>query len=316
MGKLKFKTENVPLIATLIIVVILIISVIANTISNQTSTASVDSNYQVSGMVDKTKFAIMRAYYKDDMLLIESTIDTSEDASILNKSIYYKLGTDTSNKVIKQGFLTKQIQIQKKDISSDGNIRIQIYGVNDESELKTSKMLYQVIIDKDEIVDYINIVDKFKNYDSLNTNEKQKLINYIDLNYINKRLMNYYSSDIQNIFKPYLKAKQEDKQLELEKIRNLILDKYNYYKKLANLINIDFDKLINNSLELEDNYYSYTAIQKSIEYVNEQIKQEINKLELEAIDKGINLTKYDQEKNNYPLQNQYEYLIEQIKNTN
>lgn len=256
----------------------------------------------------------MRAYYKDDMLLIESTIDTSEDASILNKSIYYKLGTDTSNKVIKQGFLTKEIQIQKKDISSDGNIRIQIYGVNDESDLKTSKMLYQVIIDKDEIVDYINIVDKFKNYDSLNTNEKQKLINYIDLNYINKRLMNYYSSDIQNIFKPYLKAKQEDKQLELEKIRNLILDKYNYYKKLANLINIDFDELINNSLELEDNYYSYTAIQKSIEYVNEQMKQEINKLELEAIDKGINLTKYDQEKNNYPLQNQYEYLQEKKDN--
>lgn len=304
----KLKVENLPLICVVAIIIILLVALIVNGISNQNSTKSVDSNYQVTGMVDETKFSIMRAYYKDSNLIIENNIDTSEDASIQNKSIYYKLGTDTSDDVISQGFLTKQVIIPKSDIYNKGNIRIQIYGVTDESEVESSDTLFQIMIDKDEIVDYVNIFDSMKNYDDLNGSQKKRLIKYIDLNYVNDRLINYYSNDIQTYLKPYLKATEEKKEQELQAMRKQVIDKYNYYKELADLINIDFDELIKNSIAINNSYYSFTAIQKSIDYVNEQMKEQINKLEVHAVDSGINLTDYNEQKSNYPLKEQYEYL--------
>lgn len=310
----KLKIENLPLICVVAIVILLLIALLVNTISNQKSTKSVDENYQVTGMVDETKFSIMRAYYKDSNLIIENNIDTSEDGSIQNKSIYYKLGTDTSNDVISEGFLTKLLTIPKADIYNKGNIRIQIYGVTAESEVENSETLFQIIIDKDEITDYVNMFDGLKNYDDLNDSQKKRLIKYIDLNYVNDRLINYYSGDIQDYLKPYLKAGEEEKQEQLQTMRKQLIDKYNYYKELANLIDIDFDELIKNSLAINDGYYSFTSIQKSIDYVNEQMKEKINKLEVQAIDSGINLTDYNEQKSNYPLKEQYEYLQEQIKN--
>lgn len=310
----KLKVENLPLICVIAIIIILLLALIVNSISNQNSTKSVDSNYQVTGMVDETKFSIMRAYYKDSNLIIENNIDTSEDGSIQNKSIYYKLGTDTSNDVISQGFLTKQVIIPKSDIYNKGNIRIQIYGVTDESEVKSSETLFQIMIDKDEIVDYVNIFDSMKNYDDLNDGQKTRLIKYIDLNYVNDCLINYYSSNIQAYLKPYLKASQEEKEQELQAMRKQVIGKYNYYKELADLINIDFDELIKNSIAINDSYYTLSAIQKSIDYVNEQMKEQINKLEVKAVDSGINLTDYNEQKSNYPLKEQYEYLQVQIKN--
>lgn len=310
----KFKIENLPLICVVVVIIVLLIALVVNAISNQTSTKSVDSNYQVTGMVDETKFSIMRAYYKDSNLIIESNIDTNEDATIQNKSIYYKLGTDTSDDVISKGFLTKQIAIPKADVYNKGNIRIQIYGVTDESEVENSDTLFQIMIDKDEIVDYVDIFDNIRNYEDLNDSQKKRLIKYIDLNYVNDRLINYYSSDIQSYLKPYLKVSPEEKEQELQAMRKQVIDKYNYYKELADLIDIDFDELIKNSLAISDSYYSLAAIQKSIDYVNEQMKEQISKLEVQAVDSGINLTDYNEQKNNYPLKEQYEYLQEQIKN--
>lgn len=312
----KLKVENLPLICVVTIIIILIVALIVNSISNQNSTKSVDSNYQATGMVDETKFSIMRAYYKDSNLVIENNIDTSEDGSIQNKSIYYKLGTDTSDDVISQGFLTKQITIPKSDIYNKGNIRIQIYGVTDESEVENSETIFQIMIDKDEIVDYVNIFDSMKNYDDLNDSQKKRLIKYIDLNYVNDRLINYYSNDVQTYLEPYLKADDESKSEELQVMRKQVIDKYKYYKQLADLIGIDFDELIKNSIAINDTYYMLTAIQKSIDYVNEQMKEQIGKLEVQAVDSGINLTDYNEQKNNYPLKEQYEYLQEQINKKN
>ncbi|MFV0249415.1 MAG: hypothetical protein ACK5HP_00005, partial [Bacilli bacterium] len=174
--------------------------------------------------------------------------------------------------------------------------------------------LFQIIIDKDEMVEYVNIFDSIKNYGDLNDSQKKRLIKYIDLNYVNDRLINYYSSDIQTYLKPYIKASPEEKEQELQAMRKQVIDKYNYYKQLADLINIDFDELIKNSIAINDSYYTLTAIQKSIDYVNEQMKEQISKLEVQAVDSGINLTDYNDQKSNYPLKEQYEYLQKQIKN--
>ncbi len=313
MRKHKFKTENLPLVLIVVVLVILLISMIVSGIQSQTSTQSVDKNYQVTGMVDNTRFNVLRAYYKDDNLVIENNINVSQDGSIQNKSIYYKLGTDMNNNVIKQGFLTKEINVPKNKINTNGNIRIQIYGVTDENELENNDVLFQIIIDRDEIVNYIDVMSDLKNYNKLSDNDKANLIRFIDLNYVNKRLISSYNNDIQSLLNPYLKANKEDKDEELKKVINLVTDKYKYYKDLAILININFDELIKNALAIEDNNYVYTAVKKSIDYIDEKMVEEVNKLEVKAIDSGVNLTEYDKQKENYPIKNQYEYLQEQLK---
>lgn len=316
MTKRKFKTENIPIIMILVVVITLVISMIVSGINKQTTNDSVSKNYQVTGMVDNTRFNVLRAYYKDNNLVIENNINTAQDGSIQNKSIYYKLGTDVNNKIINQGFLTNEISIPKEKVNTSGNIRIEIYGVKDKSEVENSEVLFQIVIDQDEIVNYVDVVKELKNYDELSQGEKNELIKFIDLNYVNKRLITLYSNDIQNLFNLYLKAKDIDKANELEKIVKQVQDKYNYYKELANLINIDFDTLIQNSLAIEDNTYTYQAIKKSIEFIDEKMIEEVNKLEIKAIDSGINLTEYDKQKSNYPIKNQYEYLQEELKKDN
>lgn len=313
MTKRKFKTENIPIIMILVVVITLVISMIVSGINKQTTNDSVSKNYQVTGMVDNTRFNVLRAYYKDNNLVIENNINTAQDGSIQNKSIYYKLGTDVNNKIINQGFLTNEISIPKEKVNTSGNIRIEIYGVKDKSEVENSEVLFQIVIDQDEIVNYVDVVKELKNYDELSQGEKNELIKFIDLNYVNKRLITLYSNDIQNLFNLYLKAKDTDKANELEKIVRQVQDKYNYYKELANLINIDFDTLIQNSLAIEDKTYTYQAIKKSIDFIDEKMIEEVNKLEIKAIDSGINLTEYDKQKSNYPIKNQYEYLQGELK---
>lgn len=308
----RIKTENIPLISIVAILLVLSITVIVSQVNKQTLNLSSDKNYQVTGMVDNSRFTIERAYYKDNNLVIESNISTTSDGSIQNKSIYYKLGVDSNSEVISQGFLTKKISIPKAKISTLGNILIQIYGVSDVSEVESSEILYQIVIDRDEIIGYVDVLSSLRNYKHLDNQDKTKLINFIDLNYVNDRLISLYNSDIQKILKPYLKADKTNKQVVLEKIIEQVTEKYNYYQDLGNLININFAELVKNSIAIEDNY-TYTAIKQSINYIDEKMVEEVNKLKVQLIDENINIEEFEAIKENLPLKNQYEYLQEQIK---
>lgn len=304
----KIKTENMPVI---IIAVVLTLIVVVSFVSPYVETHSRKSdsyNYQVRGEIDTSNFMIERAYLKNDNLVVESLVEKSDTESIDTQSVYYKLGFVGSEDVISQGFLTDKIEVKLEDGLKE-NIQINLYGVKSISEVESAVANYQVVIDKEDILEYVNVVQMFKNYDTLSIEKKQEFSKYLSMNYLNKSLKTTYSNGVYSIFKDYIKEKNDDEKIIiLDDIMKVLLEKYNYYCDIAKLVDEDFDSLIENSLAIDSNYYKSKAIKTSIDYLEDSILTKIEAMERELTDRSVDLTEYNELKNTYPLKDRYEYL--------
>lgn len=305
----KVRSENAPIIIVGLVLIALVITAIASPLIQSHSSKSESSNYQLSGTIDTTTFMVERAYKTDKDLVIENSIDVSDKTSIDSESVYYKLGTEGSDDVLSQGFLTSKIEVGIDNVPENTNVIINLYGVVDKTDLNTAEPLFKIVIDSDEILNYVNIKSYIMNYQTLSDDKKFELTNYISMNYMNKNLEATYSSDVQDIFKEFIKAKKiEKKKLILDELVKNAMDKYNYYTEVANLLGEDFDTLIKNSLEIDDNYYKSKAITKSIQYLDSEMLDQIETMERDLTSRGINLDKYNKIKQSYPLKDRYEYL--------
>lgn len=316
-GRRKFKVESLPLISIVIIVIVVFVAVLTNESLDVVTTKDETENYQMLGTIDTTNFSIMQAYYLDGDCVIKSNITTNDDEDVNTQRIYYTLYTEASDDVISSGFLTPTISIDKSDVQNKGNVIIDLYAVLDEADVESTSPMFRVVIDNSNIVYFVDVLKSLMNYDDLNDEQKIRLVKFIDLNIANKRLLNFYSGDVATILKPYVKETDVlTKEQQIEQFRQQIIKQYDYYSQLAELIGIDFNELLQNSLSFNDSSYVLPAIQKSIDYINNEMNDQIATLEVKAKNKGFDLTEYYQVKDSYPLKDQYEYLDEQIQNKN